>query len=180
MAGGVGEVLASGKFANGAMTGAFAWLYNHFKGRELAAFAKRGAALIAREMASAGADLVSNSLYMDYGGKTAIADGVFKFASSDYFLIAEVKIGGADYTTNQKAIYAAIERGDPVTLRGQGAVAIAERLGITPNADGSVSVAPGKLKFSAYSFTHDGTQNPTRGQLLNDAIRKAAKLPGER
>lgn len=180
VAGGIGEVIAGGKFANGAMTGAFAWLYNHFKGKELAAFAKRGAALIAREMANAGADLVANSLYMDYGGKTAIADGVFKFPSADHFLIAEVKIGGAEYTTNQKAIYAALERGDAVTLRGQGAAAIAERMGITPNADGSVSVPAGKLKFSAYSFHHDGTVNRTRGQELNDAIKKAAKMPGER
>jgi hypothetical protein len=28
-AGGIGEVIAGGKFANGAVTGAFAWLYNH-------------------------------------------------------------------------------------------------------------------------------------------------------
>jgi RHS repeat-associated protein len=29
VAGGIGEVIGGGKFANGAMTGAFAWLYNH-------------------------------------------------------------------------------------------------------------------------------------------------------
>ena len=29
VAGGIGEVMAGGKFQNGAMTGAFAWLYNH-------------------------------------------------------------------------------------------------------------------------------------------------------
>jgi RHS repeat-associated protein len=177
-AGGTASVVGGGKFANGAVQGAFGYLFNHMTGRQLARLAAKGSQLLTDFLIDAGAEKIHDNVHMRAGGVHAIADGVFKFGDVDHFHAAEVKIGDGDYTKNQRIVYRALQSGQDIEMWGTGADKIAARLGLTPNEAGVYKVPAGRLQIEAFSFTRDGQFNQSRSQILNDALRKGVNGRG--
>jgi len=123
----------------------------------------------------AGAEKIHDNLHLRVNGVHAIADGVFKFPDVDHILAAEVKIGGADFSANQRIVYNGLNGGANVEMWGTGADKIAARLGLVPDARGVYNVPAGLLRVEAFAFTHAGQPNPSRSQTLNNAVGGATR-----
>jgi hypothetical protein len=180
LVGGTVSVLGGGKFANGAQTGAFQYLFNaRMTGKALARLAAKGSQLLSDYLIDAGAEKIHDNLHMRVAGVHSVADGVFKFNDVNFFHVAEVKLDDGDFTKNQQVVYPALKAGQQIEMWGTGADKIAARLGLTADASGVYKVPAGKLQIEVFAFTRStGTHNEARSKILNDALKKGVNARG--
>ena len=117
--GGTASVIGGGKFANGAMTGAFSRLFNDIRDNQIAG---KAAERLTVEQAEAAGYRVAEQVHLRLGGANgtlAIAD--YAYRVNDRIIIGEVKDGlGAALSANQREVYSALISEGRVAIVGDG------------------------------------------------------------
>jgi RHS repeat-associated protein len=160
IAGGIGEQIAGGKFANGALTGAFAWLYNHFSAHEAAG---KGLAISDAAMKSAGWEIAGKEIsFRDAEGVGGRIDRLYKDPSTGRYLAVEVKYGeSSDWTKNQRKYMQNLDQGK-ITFHGENAA----RAGLKIGVEGG-GIQPSKWAGAAgVGYGGSKIENTARAQQL--------------
>jgi hypothetical protein len=110
--GGTASVIGGGKFANGAMTGAFQYLVNEATANRSRGLGAQTA--VVKDLMARGFDVIENVRLqvMLEGGVPIEAIADYAYREGDQIVFGEVKDGlGARFTQNQKIVYDAIVEG---------------------------------------------------------------------
>jgi hypothetical protein len=174
--GGTASVLGGGKFANGAYTGAFSYLFNNL-GKRGVQYAAKGSKLLAEEMAGYGFEPTPGKsteiTFVSDSGVRIRIDGVF--AKDGMILFGEAKIGDtADLTKNQRSgAFSQLEKGQGRFV-GDGAQDLRRALGVEASKDGSFRVPSAKI-LGVYIATFERSTPLTRKMIdLNSVVRGAS------
>ena len=175
VAGGVGSVIAGGKFANGAETAAYGYLFNALGGHGMVAKGIRGFASLVSDLATGNYLLAEPEVWGRTGsGERFRADGVFVHAEDGRTIlggavvVCEVKCGPtADLTARQVRVYDAISRND-FYLEGPRAASVAAQAGLTVNASGQLYI-PDNRFGGTYLGIYEGSAAHLKpgGQKVN-------------
>jgi hypothetical protein len=169
--GGTAAELGGGKFANGASTAAFGYLFNAMSGRQLARMTVKGLAYLSQEVAQYGFELIAPEVSFESAAGVKIrVDGVY-MGPDGRVLFGEAKVGDyADLTKNQKVGLPELQDGKG-TFYGEHARAIAERLNVQVDANGRFNLGTNRI-HGVYIGTYERSAPQTgRMQNINDVIR---------
>lgn len=181
IAGGVGSVMAGGKFENGAVTAAFGYLFNAKGGNAMVQKGTRGFAAMVSDLASMDFQLVEPEVWGRTGaGERFRADGVFVQDSKGSVVlggavvVCEAKCGpSAVLSQRQLRVFDAISRND-FYLEGPRAASVAARANLNVDAAGRVYIPNsqfippylGVYEGSAAHLKPGGRQIPWSGVIL--------------
>jgi hypothetical protein len=173
--GGTAAELGGGKFANGAQTGAFSYLFNQLGGRGLVLKGIRGFASLVSDMATGNYQLAEPEVWGRTGsGERFRVDGVFVHAEDGRTMIGgavvicESKCGpSAELSARQVRIYDAISRND-FYLEGPKAASVAAQTGLSVNEAGQLRI-PSERFGGPYLGVYEGSAAHLKpgGQKVN-------------
>jgi RHS repeat-associated protein len=151
VAGGLGSMAAGGKFANGAITGTFGYLYNKLGGMKAVQKGAKGFAAFAQDIAGAGFEIEGAEVWgRTTSGERFRADGIAankegNILSRSTVVVCEVKCGPtADLSARQVRVYEAVNKGD-FYLEGPKALELAKKLNLNVDANGKVTIPQGRF-----------------------------------
>lgn len=174
VAGGVGSVIAGGKFENGATTAAFGYLFNALGGGKMVAKGVRGFAAFVSDLATANFQLAEPEVWGRTGaGERFRVDGVF-VAGDGYTLlggavvVCEVKCGPtSELSARQVRVYDAISKND-FYLEGPRAASVAAQAGLAMDKSGQLHI-PSEKFGGTYLGVYEGSAAHLKpsGQKIN-------------